>query len=756
MLLRAVRLVTASRRTLSADEDVVALDSRFEPMPPVFARHVQIVPVDGRGLVAVGEDGCEVFGGSRFAQLAELIDGTREEQEILASGNREALAGAIVELRRAGLLIDRPALVRSTSGDGWWTSQGINPETAEARIRERVIEVRAMPGTDPIRTVEAMRDAGLRLAPGGDLNVVLAGDYLEDGLAEINAAALDDERPWMLARPCGGKIFVGPVFSPDSGPCWECLAQRLREHRSLARRMLRTARAACLEGVRPIASLQGVGPSLIATELARWLAGASPGLESHVLSFDPREWQGGRHRVVWRPQCPACGVSDASLERGAAPIRLRRSSGPSRSSEPLRRVAPEVMLERFAHHVSPVTGAVLRLTRHAGPPFMHVYGTGGSAIRLHGDPEGWENLVGTQASGKGTSDAQARAAALSEALERYSGRFAGDEPRRRGTFEGMKSDAIHPNDCMGFSSMQYADRERWNRESHSFRTHVPQPFDPAEPIDWTPVWSLSEERERLLPTALCYYGAEVPGEEACLADSNGNAAGNTVDEAVLHGLLELIERDHVALWWYNALAAPRVELDSIDDPWLAQVRRHLQEQRRELWALDLTADLGIPVSVALASSPDGTRAAMGYGAGLDLAGAVVRATTELVQLGLGGASGGLGALAPGRQLELDRHPFLLDPDVGTVACRSKDSFSGDVDDALDRCRRAIEEQGIEILVLDQTRPDIGMPVVKVLAPGMRHFWPRFAPGRLYDVPVTLGRLPRPHAEHELNASLPML
>jgi ribosomal protein S12 methylthiotransferase accessory factor len=57
---------------------------------------------------------------------------------------------------------------------------------------------------------------------------------------------------------------------------------------------------------------------------------------------------------------------------------------------------------------------------------------------------------------------------------------------------------------------------------------------------------------------------------------------------------------------------------------------------------------------------------------------------------------------------------------------------------------------MEVLVLDQTRPDIGLNVVKVIVPGMRHFWKRFAPGRLYDVPVKLGWLPESLKETQLN------
>ena len=66
------------------------------------------------------------------------------------------------------------------------------------------------------------------------------------------------------------------------------------------------------------------------------------------------------------------------------------------------------------------------------------------------------------------------------------------------------------------------------------------------------------------------------------------------------------------------------------------------------------------------------------------------------------------------------------------------------------CRALVEARGMELLVLDQTRPDIGMPVARVVVPGMRHFWARFAPGRLYDVPVAMGRRQHPLAEADLN------
>ncbi|MGH2585968.1 MAG: YcaO-like family protein, partial [Dehalococcoidia bacterium] len=62
----------------------------------------------------------------------------------------------------------------------------------------------------------------------------------------------------------------------------------------------------------------------------------------------------------------------------------------------------------------------------------------------------------------------------------------------------------------------------------------------------------------------------------------------------------------------------------------------------------------------------------------------------------------------------------------------------------------LHAHGREVLALDQTRPDVQVPVVRVIVPGLRHFWARFAPGRLYDVPVQLGWLRQPLREEELN------
>jgi ribosomal protein S12 methylthiotransferase accessory factor len=78
------------------------------------------------------------------------------------------------------------------------------------------------------------------------------------------------------------------------------------------------------------------------------------------------------------------------------------------------------------------------------------------------------------------------------------------------------------------------------------------------------------------------------------------------------------------------------------------------------------------------------------------------------------------------------------------------TWSDDLREDVLRCQQIVARQGLEMLVLDQTRPDIGLPVVKVIVPGLRHFWVRLGPGRLYDAPVKLGWLEEPLAEDQLN------
>jgi len=310
---------------------------------------------------------------------------------------------------------------------------------------------------------------------------------------------------------------------------------------------------------------------------------------------------------------------------------------------------------------------------------------------------------------------------------------------------------------------RYQERDARNAQETIFN-HIPVPFDVEGEIEWTPVWSLTRETVRYLPTAYCYYLYPCNcDQESCVSCSNGSAAGNCIEEAILQGVLELVERDAVSLWWYNRVRRPGVDLESFQEPYLGRLKVFLNARGRDLWALDLTSDLGIPAFVALSRRTEGSteQIMFGFGAHLDPKVGLLRAVTELNQM--------LVPLIETSQDEVPTHitdretvewlrtakladqPYLV-PAEGPLRTYSTypRCWTDDLKEDILVCKSRVEQCGLEMLVLDQTRAEIGMPVVKVLVPGLRHFWARFAPGRLYDVPVKLGWLPKPLSEEQLN------
>lgn len=118
---------------------------------------------------------------------------------------------------------------------------------------------------------------------------------------------------------------------------------------------------------------------------------------------------------------------------------------------------------------------------------------------------------------------------------------------------------------------------------------------------------------------------------------------------------------------------------------------------------------------------------------------------------MGGGKGDKSSLDGTTPFRLQDHPYLAPSGNPTLQAGSGASFSDlDTRAQVSACVDIAKRAGLDFLVLDQTRPDIEVPVVRVIVPGLRHFYRRFAPGRLYDIPVKLGWREQPIAEDELN------
>jgi YcaO-like protein with predicted kinase domain len=252
-------------------------------------------------------------------------------------------------------------------------------------------------------------------------------------------------------------------------------------------------------------------------------------------------------------------------------------------------------------------------------------------------------------------------------------------------------------------------------------------------------------------TASCYFGYPFAAHhDFCRPDSNGNAAGSNLEEAVLQGFLEVVERDAVALWWYNRVQRPRVELASFGEAYFQALGELYRILGREMHLLDISADYPIPVFAAVSrGKKEEEDLLLGFGAHLEPRIAIARALTEMNQFLPEAIAGRKPRFFVGAPLE---GAFLV-PDPSAVIKTLRDYPRLDSEDLRKDVRTCVElarERGMETLVLDQTRSDAEMRVVKVFVPGMRPWWARFAPGRIYDVPVELGWQAGRLTEEQLN------
>jgi oxazoline/thiazoline synthase len=737
---------------------------------PRIKPHFQVEIAEGQGVFLLSERSKILLHGRVYQLLVPLIDGRSLDclMDALPKEISPALAHyALARLERKGYISESACL--PTDESALWALHNVDPATALHRLAHTPVSLTTLGSVEPERFREILQSTHVRLDEPGQLRVVLTDDPLIGALQSVNDEALCSGQPWLLVKALGCTIWVGPLFVPGRTGCWECLAQRLRAKRVVEGYIQqKTNRDAPLQPNRCAtpATLE-IAWGLAASAISAWIVREDlSALEGKVLTFNTLSWQTQFHVLVRRPQCPACG-EPPQLDRSILPVVLTDQQRRFTREGDYRVISPEATLARYEHHVSPITGVVKALERESSSKDgdVHVYVATHDWIGNHECLADLRRSLRIQSSGKGPSDLQAKVSALCEALERYSAVFQGDESRRTARFQELGSEAIHPNTCMCFSVKQYTERNAWNARGSRFN-RIPLPFDEGAEIDWTPVWSLTRQQQSYLPTGYCYHGYPYPGGRAfCVAGSSGTAAGNTLEEAILYGLLELVERDAVAIWWYNRLRRPGVILDSFDTPYFEQLQAHLLSHYRDLWLLDLTADLEIPVFAALSRRTDQPeeRIIFGFGAHLDPKIAVMRAMTELTQLLPWSLRAGRWEIALDATEDRDavewlhsatlaNQPYLI-PDVCEApreASHYVQRWTGDLMEDVLTCQVLIERQGLELFVLDQTRPDIALPVAKVIVPGLRPSYARFAPGRLYEIPVRLGWLPRHLTEEELN------
>jgi ribosomal protein S12 methylthiotransferase accessory factor len=727
---------------------------------PQFAPNYSVYVLPPDAVCFYSEDRKFFLHGELFCIVADAIAAGKSFGQIVREQTKKFPADVVDQAIK--WLIDRRYIVpkRQTAIDaaaGYWATLGIPLEMAAKNLQKCKVRIQSVDAKGAKQLGAALRKLGVRVVDrSADLTVVLVNDYLEGQLEPLNRQHLSDRTPWLLVQPSGVFPLVGPVFSPGKGPCWTCLAERMKRNREV--RAMLDRRQARRVAVSPLAkdSLGYSGIELAAVEIAKAIASdfRTP-LNDHLVSLDLSGPTIVKHYVPRRPQCPSCGRKKLrDPRREPVPLVLTAGAKPVMTSGGYRAVSSRATVTKYRKHVSPLTGVVSKLERvevdlPLNTNFYASHNFSGPAKSIHELRSGRSG----GSFGKGSTAEQGEASALMEAIERYSGIFQGDEIRVARRFvDFAPGDAIWPNDVLLFSDAQYR-----RPPSEDDVTPTPPPFDPAAKIEWTPVWSLRDQRFKYLPTGMLYFFHSDASDSHMHADSNGCAAGNTLEEAIVQGFLELVERDSYAIWWYNRSQRTELDLDQFGDSYVRDLKNQLAETGRQLWVLDITTDLGIPSYVAMSYSTITGQEFVEYGSGshFDPRIALLRALTEVNQflsIGLLGArDAGQASNDSAGPFRLKEHPYLI-PDGKPAIRPHLDMKFGSLDtreQAL-TCMDIVKRAGLDFLVLDQTRPDIETPVVRVIVPGLRHFYRRFGPGRLYDVPVKLGLRDTPIPESELN------
>ena len=241
-------------------------------------------------------------------------------------------------------------------------------------------------------------------------------------------------------------------------------------------------------------------------------------------------------------------------------------------------------------------------------------------------------------------------------------------------------------------------------------------------LDWVAGQGLLTGRDTFAPADLIRLDLTPPVDWAQAlfqVTSNGLATGNTIAEAVLHGLVEVIERDSVASY----LARPPGERRYVDPATChyPAVRRTFEALRAAdctVLVCDITGRVGLPCYAAVVWSPDVPITCGGYGCHVDRGIAIGRAMAEATQTRL--------AVIAGARDDIDSdcyRPAARPPEPASltpVADEPGWANNSDLDAVIGHCAALVATvTGAEPFAVQITRPDIGIPAVKVIAPGLR-------------------------------------
>ncbi len=431
--------------------------------------------------------------------------------------------------------------------------------------------------------------------------------------------ALDPGRdPYAADRPLArvhltrDAVLIGPWGTVDEQEtaCGQCLAMRWQRLRTRSEReALETGGSTTATGEWP--ALPEFVADAVRALYARTVGAPTAQDLPRVTRLDLATLQVVSHPLLREPLCPSCAAAGRDAEQAPAALTGR----PKPSPDAYRLRSPDgygLPADALANPVCGVLGAAT-WTDITSPTTAPVAGT----VFMRG----YAGLTDVTWSGQANSFKSSRDLAFLEGFERYAGTHRRRlEPLPTASYDSLGDRALDPRECGLYAPETYRDDP------------MVSPFDPGRPIPWVRGYSLRDDREVLVPARLSYYSAGVTADNFVFECSNGCAIGSCLEEAVLFGLLELIERDSFLLAWYGRARLTEIDLASCTGHRVRAMADRAALRGYDIHAFDNRVDLAIPVVTAVAVRRDGGPGTLAFAAGaaFDPEAAVESALSEIL------------------------------------------------------------------------------------------------------------------------------
>jgi ribosomal protein S12 methylthiotransferase accessory factor len=323
-------------------------------------------------------------------------------------------------------------------------------------------------------------------------------------------------------------------------------------------------------------------------------------------------------------------------------------------------------------------------------------------------------------SGKGSTEQRARISAVMESFERCLAERPG----------------INANIAGGISAPALVESYAKARENFNVMDPkallLPQPYTPQSLLEWVGAYDLVNREEVFVSANAVYHPYDAPGQcqKLFLSNTNGLASGNVIEEAILHGLLEVIERDAISTAQFTRNLGKEIVLTE-EDGYIYELSRRFKDAEIELKIWLVPTDTGIPTVIAATDDiklKDPALLVMGAGSHLKPEIAVARAVTEAAQsrvVQIQGAredtdrEGFIRSVGYDRMKRLNCFWFEEGEKVSLseVQDLSRKSPAENIDLILEKLRGLAEK----VLVIDLSREEVAVPVVRVIIPGFELF-----------------------------------